>query len=140
MEPLSKRGGGGAGNRQGMASRGGNRAGAATGPRNHHNTAHTQPPEEVKTAADEKTVVSSSPGKVLDELKLATVTNEGLKMFSLQCATSTADALIALEGFPELPTAEIAKFSPLTGKYLAVVEPSGVHVIDVASQQVKHYI
>lgn len=61
-------------------------------------------------------------------------------MFSLQCAPSTADALVALDGFPAVPTAEIAKFSPVTGQYLAVVEPSGVHVIDVVSQQVKHYI
>lgn len=140
MEPLSKRGGGGAGNRQGLASRGGNRAGAAKESRNHHNTAHTQPSEEAKTAADEKTEAVSSPGKVLDELKLAAVSNEGLKLYSLQCATSTADTLISLDGFPSVPTAEIAKFSPLTGQYLAVVDPSGVHIIDVASQKVKHTI
>ena len=36
-------------------------------------------------------------------------------------------------------TADIVIFSPLTGQYLAGVEPSGVHVFDVASKQEKHY-
>lgn len=35
--------------------------------------------------------------------------------------------------FPEIKGGEIAKFSPLTGNLLAVAEPNGVHVFEVAS-------
>jgi uncharacterized protein with WD repeat len=37
--------------------------------------------------------------------------------------------------FPEIKVCELAKFSPLTGNMLAVAQPNGVHVFEVASSK-----
>ncbi len=73
------------------------------------------------------------------ELMLAAVTNEGLKVYALACGASSKEDLTEVKGMPSMPTAEIAKFSPLTGKLLAVVEPLGVHVIDVSTMKERHF-
>lgn len=40
------------------------------------------------------------------------------------------------EGLPKYAGAEIAKFSPVNGKYLAVVDFVGIHIINVESKEV----
>jgi len=37
-------------------------------------------------------------------------------------------------GYPEYPGAEAAKFSPLDGEKLAVVDNEGIHIVDIASK------
>lgn len=39
------------------------------------------------------------------------------------------------QGFPEYLTADIAKFSPRNGAYLAVVDHIGIHIVDVESKK-----
>lgn len=41
--------------------------------------------------------------------------------------------------FPEIKVCEIAKFSPMTGNLLAVVQPKGVHILEVASRKQLHF-
>jgi len=44
------------------------------------------------------------------------------------------------EGYPEYLTAEIAKFSPIHGQSLAVVDNVGIHLVDIASKQERLFI
>lgn len=39
-----------------------------------------------------------------------------------------------------MPNAEYAKFSPLTGTLLAIVEPAGVHLIDMSTSEERHFL
>ena len=92
-----------------------------------------------KQTLEEKKATEVVVGERLDELMLAAITNEGLKVFALACGAYSKEDLIEVKGMPSMPTAEIAKFSPLTGKLLAVVEPQGVHVIEVLTMKEKKF-
>jgi len=46
------------------------------------------------------------------------------------------ETLTKEEGFPKYLTADIAKFSPINGSKLAVVDNIGIHIIDVETKKV----
>ena len=58
-------------------------------------------------------------------------------MYSLDCSNTTTsnEVLTKEEGFPEYLTAVIAKFSPINGANLAVVDHIGIHIVDVESKK-----
>jgi len=88
-----------------------------------------------------KTAEAVQPAGVqLSELNLAAVTDEGLKAYRLTCGAASKEELTELAGFPAIPTAEHAKFSPLTGKFLAIVEPAGVHLIDMSTSKERSFL
>jgi len=43
-------------------------------------------------------------------------------------------------GYPAYPGAEIARFSPVNGKTIAVVDFSGVHFVDVESKKERLFV
>ena len=49
--------------------------------------------------------------------------------------TSSHEVLTKEEGFPEYLTADIAKFSPINGASLAIVDHIGIHIVDVESKK-----
>lgn len=58
-------------------------------------------------------------------------------MYSLDCSntTSSHEVLTKEQDFPEYLTADIAKFSPINGSKLAVVDHIGIHIVDVESKK-----
>jgi hypothetical protein len=58
-------------------------------------------------------------------------------VYSLDCSNTTTsnEVLTKEEGFPEYLTADIAKFSPINGANLAVVDHIGIHIVDVESKK-----
>lgn len=91
-----------------------------------------------KQAEEEQKVMSEKPSfeykehKTLSQLRLVALSNKGVHVYTLDCSN---EQLIKEEGFPSFPGAELAKFSPIAGKSLAVVDLTGIHVIDVESKQ-----
>jgi len=72
----------------------------------------------------------------LSGLKLVTLSNDGVHLYKLKTNDAkTMESLEQEEGFSNYPGAEIAKFSPLDGKHLAVVDQAGIHIVDVSSKQ-----
>jgi len=51
-----------------------------------------------------------------------------------------AESMVKEEGYPTYPGAEIAKFSPINGKSIAVVDFSGIHIMDVDSKAERLFI
>jgi len=79
--------------------------------------------------------------KTLSQLKLVALSNRGPHMFSLNCSNpNQTETLIKEEGYPEYLTAEIARFSPIHGQTLAVVDNVGIHLVDIASKKEKLFI
>ena len=58
-------------------------------------------------------------------------------MFSLDCSNTTTsnEVLTKEEDFPEYLTADIAKFSPINGASIAIVDHIGIHIVDVESKK-----
>ena len=50
------------------------------------------------------------------------------------------ETLIKEVDYPEYPGAELAKFSPIDGKTLAVVDFQGIHLVDIESKKEVLYI
>lgn len=48
--------------------------------------------------------------------------------------------MVKEQGYPEYPGSELAKFSPIAGKSLAVVDHFGIHIVDIASKQERLFI
>ena len=73
----------------------------------------------------------------MSHLKLVALSNLGPSIYTLDCSdASQAETLIKEDGYPQYPRAEIAKFSPISGKTLAVVQPSsGIYLVDVESKK-----
>lgn len=68
-------------------------------------------------------------------MRLVTLSNEGVGLYELK--TNSADAMETLtkeDGMYHYPGAEIAKFSPVDGKMLAVVDFIGIHIVDVETK------
>lgn len=79
--------------------------------------------------------------KTLSHLKLVALSNRGPQLFSLNCSNpNQTETLVKDEGYPEYLTAEIARFSPIHGQTLAVVDNAGIHLIDIASKQERLFI
>ena len=78
----------------------------------------------------------------MSHLKLVALSNLGPSIYTLDCSNaSQAETLIKEDGYPQYPRAEIAKFSPISGKTLAVVQPSsGIYLVDVESKKQILYI
>lgn len=71
---------------------------------------------------------------------VAAVTSQGLKLYNLDMQEKLQKETFQLvNDFPEIKVCEIAKFSPLTGNLLAVVQPKGVHVFEVATRKQLHF-
>lgn len=111
-------------------------------PPNHKNAEKPQRP--VKNAQEEEQKMGETKSfnyeykeyKTLNSLRLVTLSNEGVSLFQLN--PNTIDVMETLqkeEGMHHYPGAEIAKFSPIYGKHLAVVDFAGIHIIDVESKQ-----
>ena len=68
---------------------------------------------------------------------MVALTHEGPRIYSLDCQSSQeVETLTKEEGFPKYLTADIAKFSPINGSKLAVVDNIGIHIIDVETKKV----
>jgi len=54
-------------------------------------------------------------------------------MYTFDCSATPNEneKLSKVEGFPSYPRADIAKFSPINGKLLAVVDSEGIYIVDV---------
>jgi hypothetical protein len=78
----------------------------------------------------------------LAALKLVALSNEGPQVYTLACSgnSSQAETLTREEGYPSYPGAEIARFSPLNGKSIAIVDFSGVHFVDVESKAERLFV
>jgi hypothetical protein len=48
--------------------------------------------------------------------------------------------MVKEEGYPSYPGAEIARFSPINGKSFAVVDFSGVHIVDIETKAERLFI
>lgn len=70
-------------------------------------------------------------------MKLVALTNEGPQIYSMDCQNTTtqAETLTKEDGYPQYLTADIAKFSPINGQSLAVVDHIGIHVIDIETKK-----
>ena len=73
--------------------------------------------------------------KTLSSLKLVALSDAGPKIFTLNCPANEQETLTQDEGYPTIAGSEIAQFSPIHGKLLAVVSFQGIHIIDVDSKQ-----
>ena len=73
----------------------------------------------------------------MQHLKLVALSNEGPHIYNLDCSNTTNEneKLTREDGYPSYPRADIAKFSPINGKQLAVVDSEGIHIVDVASKK-----
>lgn len=79
--------------------------------------------------------------KTLQTLKLVAISELGPHIFSLSCNNNSfAETLIKEEGYPEYPGCELAKFSPINGKTLAVVTVKGIHLVDMESKTERIFI
>lgn len=62
-------------------------------------------------------------------------------MYTFNAPTTGApEDLIQEEGYPAYPGAEIAKFSPTSGQTIAVIDFSGIHLVDVDSKKERLFI
>jgi hypothetical protein len=75
--------------------------------------------------------------KTLSSLKLVALSNQGPQIYTLDCSSNGAsiETLTKDQGYPEYLTADIAKFSPINGASLAVVDHIGIHVIDMETKK-----
>jgi uncharacterized protein with WD repeat len=93
-----------------------------------------------KKQAEEEKMTSEKPSfeykehKTLSQLRMVALSNTGVHVYTLDCSNGN-EQLIKEVGFPDYPGAELAKFSPIDGKSLAVADLTGIHVIDVATKQ-----
>ena len=63
------------------------------------------------------------------------LSKDGPQIFTLDCAQNGPSETLKLEeGYPMYLTAEFAKFSPVHGKTLAVVDHYGVHFVDIETK------
>jgi uncharacterized protein with WD repeat len=81
----------------------------------------------------------------LSSLKLVALSNEGPSVYTLDCSncsgnSTQAETLTKEEGYPAYPGAELARFSPVHGKSIAVVDFSGVHFVDVESKKERLFV
>jgi len=64
------------------------------------------------------------------------LSNRGPHIFSLNCSNpNQTESLVRDDGYPEYLTAELARFSPIHGQTLAVVDNVGIHLVDIATKQ-----
>jgi hypothetical protein len=64
----------------------------------------------------------------------------GPQIYTMTCPNSEQETFSLVDGYPQFPGAEIATFSPIDGKMLAVVEHNGIHVIDIENKLEIKYI
>lgn len=78
----------------------------------------------------------------MSELKLIALTNNGPLLYTLDCSNTNeqVEQLKRDEDFPSYPKAEIAKFSPKTGRLLAIVDIFGIHILDIQEKALIHFI
>jgi WD40 repeat protein len=98
--------------------------------------AKKQQEEENKTADVKSQNFEYKEYKTLNSLRLVTLSNEGVNLYQLNPnSMDVMETLLKEEGMHHYPGAEIAKFSPIDGRHLAVVDFAGVHIVDVVSKQ-----
>lgn len=79
--------------------------------------------------------------KTLSSVRLMALTDQGPKIYTFDCGTQNqVESLRPELGYPEYPGAEMAKFSPLGGKRLAVADRAGIHFVDMETRMETLYI
>ena len=76
--------------------------------------------------------------KTLSSLKVMALSDKGPQIYTFNCSNQVElETLTKDEGYPEFYAVEIAKFSPLNGGTIAVVDPFGMYLVDVNSKQLR---
>ena len=91
--------------------------------------------EETKGSSEQKQAFEYKEHKTLSNLKLVAHCNKGPAIYNLNVNGSEIETLVKEEGYPEYPGAELAKFSPINGKTLAVVNFKGINLVDIESKK-----
>jgi uncharacterized protein with WD repeat len=93
--------------------------------------------EELKVSDPKAQAFEYKEHKTLSILRLVTLSNEGVHLYQVKTnAQDTIETIIKIEELDNYQGAEIAKFSPIHGKFLAVVDHRGIHIIDVETKEV----
>jgi len=75
-------------------------------------------------------------------MKLLALSNEGPCIYNLDCSNTANEneKLVKEDDFPKFSGADIAKFSPINGKLVAVVDAKGIHLVDVSTKKISVFI
>lgn len=79
--------------------------------------------------------------KTLSTIKVMALTEKGPQIYTFDTGNQSQLESIREEmGYPQYPGAEIAKFSPLDGRVLAVSDREGIHFVDMETKKESLYI
>ena len=99
----------------------------------------TQEPKPRKVSGEESKASTQTfeykEHKTLNNLRLVAHSTKGPEIYNLSCNGNSIETLVKCEGYPTYPGSELAKFSPIDGKTLAVVNWEGINLVDIESKK-----